>query len=106
MALQVGFMKFYTMSIKPSWSAREKRKNKISSHFQLNKKPVIFEAVRVEKDFMQEFMSNIFWKNEVLVVFSSILWLTYELKYFYEDFEDNSKWNCTNANPLKKINRY
>ena len=41
-------MKAYTISTKPSSSAREKRENKISSHFQLNKKPVIFEATRVE----------------------------------------------------------
>ena len=56
----------------------------------MNKKPVIFEAVRVEKDFMQEVMSNIF-SEKVLVVFSSILRLTYEIKYFYEDSEDTSK---------------
>ena len=34
---QEGFMKAYTISTKPSSSAREKRENKISSHFQLNK---------------------------------------------------------------------
>ena len=42
-------MKAYIISTKPSWSAREKHENKISSHSQLNKKPVIFEEVRVEK---------------------------------------------------------
>ena len=34
---QEGFMKAYTISTKSSLSAREKRENKISSHFQLNK---------------------------------------------------------------------
>ena len=51
---QEGFMKAYIISTKPSWSAREKGENKISSHFQLNKKSVIFEAVRVEKDTLCE----------------------------------------------------
>ena len=42
--------KAYTISTKPSSIAREKHKNKLTSQFQLNKKPVIFEAVRVEED--------------------------------------------------------
>ena len=54
MAPQEGFMKVYTISIKPSSSAREKCENKISRHFQLNKKPVTFEAVRVEEDILRE----------------------------------------------------
>ena len=29
--------------------------------------------------------------HEVIVIFSSTLWLTYEIKYLYENFEDNSK---------------
>ena len=84
-------MEAYTISTKPSSSAREKRENKISSHFQLNKKPVIFEAVRVYIYYVRSYVKHIFSKNEVLVIFSSTLWLTYEIKYFYEDFEDNSK---------------
>ena len=51
---QEGFMKAYTISTKPSSSAREKRENKIESHFQLNKKPVISEAVRIEEDILCE----------------------------------------------------
>ena len=51
---QEGFMKAYTISTKPSSSAREKRENKISSHFKLNKKPVNFEAVRVEENILFE----------------------------------------------------
>ena len=51
---QEGFTKAYTISTKLSSSAREKRENKISSHFQLNKKPVIFEAVRVEENVLFE----------------------------------------------------
>ena len=47
---QEGFMKVYTISIKPPSSAREKRENKISNQFQLNKKPAISEAVRVKED--------------------------------------------------------
>ena len=43
-------MKAYSISTKPSSSAREKCENKISSHFQLNKKPVIFETVKVKED--------------------------------------------------------
>ena len=50
MAPQEGFMKAYSISTKPSSSAREKCENKISSHFQLNKKPVIFETVKVKED--------------------------------------------------------
>ena len=46
MALQEGFMKAYTISTKLSSTAREKRKNKISSHFQLKKQAVIFDTVR------------------------------------------------------------
>ena len=34
---QEGSMKAYTLSTKPSWSAREKRENKILSLFWLNK---------------------------------------------------------------------
>ena len=51
---QEGFMKAYTISTKLSSSARETRENKISSHFQLNKKPVIFEAVRIEENILFE----------------------------------------------------
>ena len=47
---QERFMKVYTIYTKPSSSAREKRENKISSHFQLNKKLGIFQAVRAEED--------------------------------------------------------
>ena len=54
MAPQEGFMKAYTISTKHSSSATEKHKNKISSQFQLNKKPVIFEAVRVKEDALCE----------------------------------------------------
>ena len=53
-ALQEGFMKVYTISTKPSSSAREKRENKISSHFQLKKKPAIFETVRIQEDTLCE----------------------------------------------------
>ena len=51
---QKGSKKAYAISTKPSSSAREKCENKISSHFQLNKKPVIFEAVSVEKEALYE----------------------------------------------------
>ena len=51
---QEGFMKAYTISTKPSSSARGKRENKISNHFQLNKKSVISEVVRVEEDILCE----------------------------------------------------
>ena len=51
---QEGFMKAYTISTKPSSSASEKLKKKISCHFQLNKKPVTFDAVRVEEDTLCE----------------------------------------------------
>ena len=51
---QEGFMKAYTICPKPSSSAREKCENKISSHFQLNKKPVIFETVRVGENILCE----------------------------------------------------
>ena len=88
---QKGSKKAYAISTKPSSSAREKCENKISSHFQLNKKPVIFEAVRVYIYYVRSYVKHIFSKNEVLVIFSSTLWLTYEIKYFYENFEDNSK---------------
>ena len=41
---------------------------------------------------MREVCQTYFPKNEELVAFSSYFWLTYEMKYFYEDFENNSKW--------------
>ena len=53
-APQKAFMEAYTISTKPSSSAREKRENKISSHFQLKKKPVIFETVRIQEDTLCE----------------------------------------------------
>ena len=40
---------------------------------------------------MREVCQTYFPKNEELVAFSSYFWLTYEMKYFYEDFENNSK---------------
>ena len=62
-----GFMKAYTISTKLSSSVRKKSENEISSHFQQNKNPVIFEAVRVKEDEavrveedMCEVMSKIF----------------------------------------------
>ena len=51
---QEGFMTAYSISTKPSSTIREKRENKISCHFQSNKKPVIFEAVRIEEDILCE----------------------------------------------------
>ena len=81
-------MKVYTISTLLSSSIREKRENKISSPFQLNKKSVIFKAVKIHA---RSDVKHNFSKNEVLVIFSSTLWLTYEKKYFFEDFEDNSK---------------
>ena len=46
----------------------------------------------VEEDiFCEESCQTYFLKNGVLVIFSSTLWLTYEIKYFYENFEDNFK---------------
>ena len=53
-ALQKEFMDASIISSKPSSSAREKRENKISSHFQLKKKPVIFETVRIQEDTLCE----------------------------------------------------
>ena len=92
MAPQEGSKKAYTISTKPSSSAREKRENKISSHLQMDKKLVIFEAVRVEEATLcEKSFTHIFSKNEVFVIFSGTLWLTYKIKYFYKDSEDNSK---------------
>ena len=49
-----GFMKANTTSTKPSSNATEKGENKISRQFQLNKKPEMFEAVRVKEDALSE----------------------------------------------------
>ena len=40
---------------------------------------------------MRSRVKHILSKNEVLAIFSSTLWLTYEIKYFSEDFEGNSQ---------------
>ena len=47
-------MKAYTTSTKPSSNATEKHENKISCQFQSNKKPEVFEAVRVKEDELSE----------------------------------------------------
>ena len=47
-------MKAYTTSTKPSSKATEKHENKISGQFQSNKKPEVFEAVRVKEDELSE----------------------------------------------------
>ena len=85
-------MKAYTISTKSSLGAIEKRENKISSHFQLNKKPVIFEAIWVGEDILREkSCQTYFLKNRSVVIFPGTLWLTYEKKYLHEDFQENSK---------------
>ena len=48
-------------SILPNPFSRRKRKNKISSDFQLNKKPVIFKAVRIEEDTLYEKSCQIYY---------------------------------------------
>ena len=83
-------MTAYSTATKPFSRATEKRENKISRQFQLNEKPEIFETVRVKEDALCEKSCRTYFpKNEVF--FSSYLWLTYEMEYFYEDFKDNSK---------------
>ena len=47
-------MKAYTTSTKPSSKATEKYENKISRQFQSNKKPEVFEVVRVKEDELSE----------------------------------------------------
>ena len=91
-------------------AARGKRKNKISSRFQLNKNPVIFEVVKVKENTSVIF-GEVRVKENALCEKScqpyclkkrgvkalhntkcySTLWLTFESKYFYEDFKGNSK---------------
>ena len=61
-ALQEGFMKVYTISTKPSSSAREKRENKISSHFE--QKDCILWGIRGRRRcIVREVMSNIFFQK-------------------------------------------
>ena len=48
-------------SILPNPFSRRKRKNKISSDFQLNKKSVIFKAVRIEEDTLCEMSCHIYY---------------------------------------------
>ena len=47
--------------------------------------------LQLEDSLWEKTFKSIFPKNEVPVVFSSYLRLTYEIKYFNENFEDNSK---------------
>ena len=84
------FLKTYTTFTKASSSTIEKCEYKILRPFHA---PEIFKAVRVKEDTLWEkSVKHIFLKNEVLVFSSSYLWLTFEMKYLHENFENNSKW--------------